>query len=233
MAAGARTGGSAARVRLGAALFNGDHGRLREEIERIEAAGLDFVHLDVFDGQLVPDLAFPPRTIAALRPSTRLPFEAHLAAVQPLRFVPQLAEAGVDLVLFHVESAPLLYETIFAVREHGVRVGLVFTLATPLVLLEPALPLIDAVLLLSRVTGESTRGADYNPLVLPRVRAVRRMIDDGGAAVELQVAGGVKREHVAELVRAGVRALALGSGLYKVADMAREAAELRALPETD
>jgi ribulose-phosphate 3-epimerase len=217
-----------ARVRLGAALFNGDHGRLAEEVARLDAAGLDFVHLDVFDGHLVPDLGFAPRTIAALRPLTRLPFEAHLGAIDPLRFVPQLAEAGVDLVLFHVESAPLLYETIFAVREQNMRAGLVLTLGTPLAWLEPAVTLVDAVLLLSRVTGEGARGAAFNPLVVPRVRAVREMVVAMGASVDIQVAGGVNRNHVAELGGAGATALALGAGLYKVPDMAREVAELRA-----
>ncbi len=220
---------SAPLLRLGAALFNGDHSRLGEEIERLEEASVDFVHLDVFDGHFVSDLGFPPQTIAALRPLTDLPFEVHLAAEDPLRFVPHLAEAGVDLILFHVESVPMLYEAIFAVRQHEVGVGLAVTLGTPVALVEPAIPLIDAVLLLSRVTGEGTLGATFNPLVLPRVKAVREMIDAAGADVDLQVAGSVKHEHVPDLVAAGATALAIGGGLYKVPDMADEVAKMRTL----
>ncbi|MCL4302405.1 MAG: ribulose-phosphate 3-epimerase [Anaerolineae bacterium] len=217
------------QIRLGAALFNGDHGRLAEEVARLEAAGLDFLHLDVFDGHFVSDLGFPPRTIAALRPLTRLPFEVHLGAVEPLRFVPHLAEAGVDLVIFHVESVPMLYEAIFNVREHKVKVGLAVTLGTPVRVLEPVISRIEAVLLLSRVTGEGTRGASFDPLVLPRVRRVREMVEAAGAAVDIQVAGGVKRDYIPELIAAGATTLAMGGGIYKVPDMAREVAEMRAL----
>lgn len=216
-------------LRLGAALFNGDHARLGEEVARIESAGLDFVHLDVFDGHLVPDLGFSPRTIAALRPLSNLPFEAHLAAADPLRFMPQLREAGVDLVLFHIESSPLLYETVFAAREEGLRIGLVFTLGTPVGLLAPVVTLVEAVLLLARVTGEGTRGAEFNPLVIPRVSAARKIVDAFGTSVDVQVAGGIRREHVPQLLASGASSLALGGGLYKAPDMAEETREIRAL----
>jgi ribulose-phosphate 3-epimerase len=215
--------------RIGAALFNGDHARLGDELARLEQAGVDFVHLDVFDGTLVPDLGFPPRTIAALRPLTRLPFEAHLASADPLRLLPVLAEAGVDRVLFHVEGAPMVHETVFAVRELGMSAGVALGLGAPLAWLDSALPLVDAILLLSRVTGEGTRGASFEPGALPRLREARRRIDELAPAVELQVAGGVNRGNAPELLAAGAATLALGAGLYRVPDMAAEVSELRAL----
>lgn len=219
------------KIRLGAAIFNGDHGRLAEEVERLEAAGLDFIHLDVYDGHFVSDLGFPPQTIAALRPLTELPFEVHLGAIDPIRFVPRLAEAGTDLVIIHIESIDLTHEAIFKAREHNVKVGLAIALGTPLTRLEPVITKIDTVLLLSRVTGEGTRGASFDPLVLPRVRSVREMVKSAGAEVDVQVAGGVKPQHIPDLVSAGASSLALGGSLYRVPDMAEEVAKMRSLAD--
>lgn len=220
-----------AALRLGAALFNGNHSRLAEEVARLEAAGLDFIHMDVFDGHFVSDLGFPPRTLADLRPLTQLPFEVHLGAVDPLRFVPHLVEAGTDLLLFHIESVAMVYEALFVVRQHGIKAGLAVTLGTPLAALEPVIGQVEAVLLLSRVTGEGTLGASFDPLVLPRVRAVREMAEAAGARVDIQVAGGVKREHLPALVRAGASTVAMGAGIYRVPDMAQEVREMRMLVE--
>jgi ribulose-phosphate 3-epimerase len=219
-------------VRLGAALFHGDHGRLADEVRRLESAGLDFLHLDVFDGHFVSDLGFSPRTIAALRPLTQLPFEVHLGVDEPLRFMPALAAAGADLVLVHIENLAMPYETIFLARSSGLRIGLAMTLGTPLGRLEPLVTLVDAVLILSRVTGESTKGASFDSLALPRLRAVRDMVRANGATADVQVAGGIHRAQVADLVAAGASTLAMGGGIYEVLDMAHEVAEIRKLAGT-
>lgn len=223
------------RVRLGAALFNGDHGRLSHEIARIESAGIDFVHLDVFDGHFVPELGFSPRTIADLRPLTKLPFEVHLGATEPLRILPALADAGVDLVLIHVESIAMAYETLTVARGHGCNVGLAVALGTSIASVEPLIPMVDAVLLLSRVTGEGTSIGSFDPRVYSRVRALSELVAAAGTCVDLQVAGGVRIEHVRALVEAGAATLAVGGGIYRAPDMERAVAQMRnevtAIPE--
>jgi ribulose-phosphate 3-epimerase len=214
-------------TRIGSALFNADHTRLGEELRRVEAAGVEFVHFDVFDGYFVPDMAFAPRTIQALRPLSTLPFEIHLAANDPLRFLPALAKAGADLVFLPAESTPLVYEAVFAVREHGMRAGLCLALGTPLHGLEAALPLLDAVLLLGRVTGEGKRGRDFNDLLLPRVAAARHLIDALGRDVDLQAAGGLEPANCRAAVAAGATSLPLGGALHREADMAAFVRQLR------
>lgn len=215
------------RVRLGAALWNGDHGRLAEEVARLEEAGLDFLHIDVFDGYFVPDVAFSPRTIGVLRKLTRLPFEVHLGVLEPARFAPPLVEAGVDLILFHLESTRMPFETAFGIHALGTKAGLALSLGTPLSLALPLLSRVDSLLLLSRVTGEGARGGSFDPGALPRLEEARRMISSAGGGCELQVAGGVNRTNIPKLVEAGATTLSLGAGIYKVADMRNEIQEIR------
>ncbi len=221
-------------VRLGSAIFNADHTRLGEALAAVEEAGLEFLHFDCFDGHAVPDMAFPPRTLAALRRLTALPIEVHLTANDPLRFVPQLADAGANLVFLPAETTPFLYEAIYALRERDLGAGVCLALGTPLEVLTPVLPLVDAVLLLGRVTGEGPRGRAFNRLVLDRIGAVRetlaRLRAEGHdvAGVDLQAAGGLEVDSSVEACRRGVTSLPLGSALHREPDLRAFVATLRA-----
>lgn len=223
---------SQANIRLGAALFNGDHSHLGDEVRRLENAGLDFIHFDIFDGYFVPDIGFSPRTIAALRSITKLPFEVHMGVNEPLRFAPVLVDAGVDLIIVHIESMRMIYETLFSIRELGVRVGIAATLGTPINALEPIIKEIDTILLLSRITGEGNKGASYNSQVLPRLKTIHDYAIQNGSKMDLQVAGGVNRGNVVELVQAGASSLALGAGLYRMPNMKEEVDMVRKLLKT-
>jgi ribulose-phosphate 3-epimerase len=220
-------------IRLGSAIFNADHMRLGDELRRVEDAGIDFLHFDCFDGYAIPDLAFSPRTLAALRQHTRLPVEVHLTANDPLRFVPALADAGADLIFLPAETTPYLYEAIYALRERDLQAGVCLALGTPVEVLTPVLPMVDAVLLLGRVTGEGARGRDFNRLVLDRIAAVRATIErlrgqgHGVAHVDLQAAGGLEVESCVEACRRGATSLPLGSALHRQPDPAAFISDLR------
>ncbi|HET7771038.1 MAG TPA: hypothetical protein VFN74_19855, partial [Chloroflexota bacterium] len=194
---------------------NADHTRLAAELHAVEQAGLDFLHLDVFDGYAVPDQGFPARTIAALRPLTKLPFEVHLTARDPLRFVPQLAAAGVNLIFLPAETTPFLYEATYELRQRSLQPGICLALGTPLTVLEPILPMVQSVLLLGRVTGEGPRGRSFNDLVLRRVQQVRQMIDSQRLQIDLQAAGGLELESSVQVCRLGATSLPLGGALHR------------------
>ena len=222
-------------VRLGSALFNANHACLGDELKRVEDAGIEFIHLDVFDGYAVPDQGFPARTIAQLRPLTTLPFEVHLTANDPLRFVPALADAGVDLIFLPAETTPLLYEATFELSQHTVKAGICLALGTPLEVLPPILPMVESVLLLGRVTGEGARGRAFNDLVLRRVERVRQMIDSeetvrsGSHRIDLQAAGGLELESSVQVCLLGATSLPLGSALHRESDLTAYVHRLRTL----
>jgi len=138
-------------------------------------------------------------------------------------------EAGVDLILVHVESTRIIHEVLFAIRALGVRVGIAVTLGTPIAAVEPVVDLADAILLLSRVTGEGAKGASFDRRALPRLQALTALVSDAGATADLQVAGGVNRNNASELARAGATSLALGAGIYRAPDMKAEVAAVRGI----
>jgi len=166
-----------------------------------------------------------------LRPLTKKPFEVHLVSATPLAHLAVLKHAGADLVFLPAEACPMMYESIYAVKELGLKVGLCLGLGTPLAVLEPVVTLLDAVLLLARVTGEGTRGRQFNPLALDRTRAVRALLDRHKSSADLQTAGGLEFADCVAAVAAGARSLPLGGGLHREKDMAAWLSKLRtALP---
>jgi ribulose-phosphate 3-epimerase len=198
-------------------ILSADFARLGEEVTEVLAAGADWVHFDVMDNHYVPNLTFGPMICRALRKhGITAPIDVHLM-VQPVDDLVRLfAEAGATLISFHPEASRHVDRTIQLIRELGCKPGLVLNPATPLGQLHWTLDQLDMVLLMSVNPGFG--GQSFIPHVLQKIREVRKLIDDSGRAVRLEVDGGVKVDNIAEIAAAGVDTFVAGSAIFGSAD---------------
>lgn len=190
----------------------------------MEEGGADWIHVDVMDGRFVPNITIGPLVVAALRKVTRLPLDVHLMIVEPERYIEEFARAGADVISVHAEASPHLQRTLRRIRELGKRAGVVLNPHTPEDGLRYVLEDLDLILVMSVNPGFG--GQAFLPQVLPKVAALRRMIDASGHAIDLEIDGGVNAETAVAVVEAGARVLVAGSAVFGQPD---RAAAIRAL----
>jgi ribulose-phosphate 3-epimerase len=193
-------------------LLSADFARLGEEVRAIEAAGADWLHLDVMDGAFVPNITIGPGVIAALKPLTRLPFDVHLMIEAPDRYLEAFREAGADILSVHPEAGPHLHRTLRRIRELGAKAGLVLNPATPVEAAEWVLEDLDLILVMSvnpGFGGQSFIASQYD-----KIARLRRMIDAAGADIVLEVDGGVTPQTAQRCIEAGATALVAGSAVF-------------------
>ncbi|MBS0294937.1 MAG: ribulose-phosphate 3-epimerase [Proteobacteria bacterium] len=190
-----------------------DFARLGEEIRAVEAAGADWIHVDVMDGHFVPNITIGPEVVKALRPHAKIPFDVHLmiAPVDPM--LEAFREAGADWMSVHPESGPHLHRTLRRIRELGAHPGVVLNPATPVEALDWALEEVDLVLIMSVNPGFG--GQSFITSQLRKIERVRRLIDDSGREVVLEVDGGVNAETAKACVAAGATALVAGTAVFR------------------
>jgi ribulose-phosphate 3-epimerase len=207
-----------------------DFSRLGEECAALEKAGVDRIQWDVMDGVFVPNLTFGPDVVAACRPHTSVPFEAHLMVVDPDPTLPRWVEAGCDLLIVHAESVRHLHRTLGRVREAGASAGVALNPATPVSAVEHVLDLVDMVLVMTVNPGFG--GQAYLASMERKVAEVRRMADERGLDIDVEVDGGIAPDTVGGAVAAGANLLVAGSSLYRdPAGLEHAVAELRAQAE--
>jgi len=214
------TSSSQKPIVIAPSILSADFSRLGEEISAVDAAGADWIHIDVMDGRFVPNITIGPLIVEAIRPITKKPLDVHLMIVEPEKYVADFAKAGADHIIVHCEhnASPHLHRTLGQIKELGKKAGVVLNPSTPLDFLEYVLELCDIVLIMSVNPGFG--GQSFIPEMVPKIRKLRQMCDERGLDPWIEVDGGLKANNTWQVLEAGANAIVAGSAVFKAKDYA-------------
>ncbi|MSM39876.1 MAG: ribulose-phosphate 3-epimerase [Geobacter sp.] len=213
--------------KIAPSILSADFAKLGEEVRAVAAAGADYIHVDVMDGHFVPNITIGPPVVAALRAVTDLPLDVHLMITDPDRFIPDFATAGADIIVVHAEACWHLHRTVQLIRSLGKKAGVSLNPATPLQVLDYVLDELDLVLLMTVNPGFG--GQSFVEACIPKIHALRGMLDRRGLETELEVDGGVKVDNIARISHAGADVFVAGSAVFGSNDYVATIADLKRL----
>ncbi len=211
--------------KISPSILSADFSRLKEEVQAVEKAGADYIHVDVMDGHFVPNITIGPMILESLRKMTSLPLDVHLMIRNPDEFLTAFVEAGAGILTVHVEACSHLHRTLTEIKKRGARAGVSLNPATPLCLIEPALEYADLVLVMTVNPGFG--GQEFIPAMLPKIKQLRSLIDHKGWNLELEVDGGIKVDNIGAVAKAGADVFVSGSGIFKTSDYGKTITAMR------
>ncbi len=212
-------------IKIAPSILSADFSRLGEEIQAVDRAGADYIHVDVMDGHFVPNITIGPPVVAALRKITAKPLDVHLMIANPDAYIPEFARAGADIITVHQEAVAHLHRTVQLIKHLGKKAGVSLNPATPVATLDVILDELDLVLVMSVNPGFG--GQELIPSAIGKIRDLRQRIASRGLATEVQVDGGIKIDNIGLVAAAGADVLVAGSAIFNTPDYAATIHALR------
>ncbi|MBT0930036.1 ribulose-phosphate 3-epimerase [Streptococcus lutetiensis] len=211
--------------KIAPSILAADYANFASELKRIEETSAEYVHIDIMDGQFVPNITFGADVVASMRKHSKLVFDCHLMVVNPERFVDAFAQAGADIMTVHAESTLHIHGALQKIKKAGMKAGVVINPGTPVSAIEPVLSLVDQVLIMTVNPGLG--GQAFIPEMLEKVQKVAKIRDEKGYDFDIEVDGGVDNKTIKACYQAGANVFVAGSYLFKASDLTAQVETLR------
>lgn len=214
-------------MKLAPSILSADFANLERDIQLVEKLGADYIHVDVMDGQFVPNITLGPNVVSAIRPTTKLPLDVHLMIIQPENYIEEFAKAGADIITVHQESTPHIHRAVQMIKASGVKAGVVINPGTPLSAIEYVLDLVDQVLIMTVNPGFG--GQSFIESSLNKIAQLKEWKDTKGYTYDIEVDGGIEPETARRCKEAGANVFVAGSYIYNSESPKDRIAALRAV----